>query len=204
MYIYLTVNLVNGRSYVGRDSTNRRGYLGSGIFLKQAIRKYGRESFERINLERCKDMRHLIEREKFWIAYFDAVRSEEFYNMSEGTGGFGPNDRHTEETKRLISQKCRGRKLTSEQRDKRIQELTGREPWNKGKKLVPGTKEYEKTYRRRKQGVRLDEETMRAILRDYETGEFTFAELSAKYSRTVKHAQIIRIREVLKASTRGA
>lgn len=204
MYVYLTINLVNGRGYVGRDSTGRRDYLGSGTFLKQAIRKYGRHNFERINLEKCRDMRHLIDREKFWIAYFDAVRSEEFYNMSEGTGGFGPNDRHTEETKRLISQKCHGRKLTAAQREKRIQELTGREPWNKGRKLVPGTEEYEKTYRRRKQGVRLDEETMRSILRDYETGEFTFAELSAKYSRTVKHAQIIRIRKVLEASTRGA
>jgi hypothetical protein len=94
--------------------------------------------------------------------------------------------------------------LTTAQREKRIQELTGREPWNKGRKLVPGTGGYEKTYRRRKQGVRLDEETMRSILRDYETREFTFAELSAKYSRTVKHAQIIRIREIIDASTRGA
>lgn len=45
---------------------------------------------------------------------------------------------------------------------------------------------------------------MRSILRDYETREFTFVELSAKYSRTVKHAQIIRIREIIEASTRGA
>lgn len=204
MYIYLTINLINGRAYIGRDSKRRKGYLGSGTFLKQAIVKYGRDNFERINLESCTSMEELIDREKFWIAYYDAANSNVFYNMCEGSGGFGPNDRHSEETKQLISQKCRGRKLTPEQREKRISELTGRTPWNKGRKLTPGSEEHEKTYGRRQRGMPLDEETMRAILRDYETGEFTFAELSAKYSRTVKHAQIIRIRKTLEASTRGS
>ncbi len=149
-------------------------------------------------------MRELIEREKYWIDFYDAVKSEEFYNMSEGTGGFGPDDRHTEETKRLISERCRGKKLTREQRETRITHLTGREPWNKGRKLDSESEEYRKNYVNRKRGQCVDGETMLSILADYDTGEFSFAELSAKYGRTVKNAQIKRYRQKVEASTRGA
>lgn len=204
MYIYTTINRVNGRKYIGRDSKRRPGYLGSGTLLRQAIRRYGRDNFERINLEECSTLRELIDRERFWIDFYDAVKSEEFYNMSEGTGGFGPNDKHSEETKRRISEKCRGRKLTSEQRERRIETLKGREPWNKNRILDRNSEEYQKTYLNRKLGKKPDLATMVNILSDYETGEFTFAELSAKYGRTVKNAQILRYRKEVEASTRGA
>jgi hypothetical protein len=41
--IYKITNMVNGKYYVGRHSTTdiNDGYMGSGIWIKNAIRKYG-------------------------------------------------------------------------------------------------------------------------------------------------------------------
>ena len=45
-YVYKTTNLINGRIYIGKHHGGiLPGYLGSGLLLKRAIRKYGRENF---------------------------------------------------------------------------------------------------------------------------------------------------------------
>ena len=41
MQIYLTVNSVNKKWYIGRDKNSSTNYFGSGTFLKKAIKKYG-------------------------------------------------------------------------------------------------------------------------------------------------------------------
>lgn len=45
--VYRTINLVNGKTYIGRHSTNdiSDSYLGSGSRIKSAISKYGSENF---------------------------------------------------------------------------------------------------------------------------------------------------------------
>lgn len=47
--VYMTTNLVNGKMYVGVHSTENLedGYLGSGNLIKKAVKKYGRENFDR-------------------------------------------------------------------------------------------------------------------------------------------------------------
>lgn len=45
-YIYKITNILNGKYYVGKHSSNciqKDGYMGSGKHLKNAIKKYGRE-----------------------------------------------------------------------------------------------------------------------------------------------------------------
>jgi hypothetical protein len=45
MIIYKTTNIINGKYYVGKDINNSESYLGSGVLLKRAIKKYGKENF---------------------------------------------------------------------------------------------------------------------------------------------------------------
>lgn len=107
-YIYLTTNLVNGKKYIGQHygSVDDR-YLGSGVLLTKAVEKYGRENFEKEVLEIC-TKEELDEKEKYWIKKYNALESEDFYNLSEG-GQKGDGwraaqryfEKHPEEAKEL-------------------------------------------------------------------------------------------------------
>lgn len=91
-FIYITTNNINGKKYIGQKKYygNYEVYIGSGIALKNAINKYGKENFTREIIENCKTKEELDSREKFWIEYYNATESEDFYNItSGGDGGFG-------------------------------------------------------------------------------------------------------------------
>lgn len=87
-YIYKTVNLLDGKFYIGKHESHKENdsYLGSGILLNRAIKKHGIENFKKIILEYCENSKILCEREKFWIesenSYFPNG-----YNISEGGHG---------------------------------------------------------------------------------------------------------------------
>jgi len=48
-FIYITTNMINGKKYIGqrRFKNNWQDYLGSGVLLKEQLRKYGKENFTR-------------------------------------------------------------------------------------------------------------------------------------------------------------
>ena len=48
--VYCTTNLINGKKYIGSHKDNGDWYLGSGVYLAKAIKKYGRENFVRETL----------------------------------------------------------------------------------------------------------------------------------------------------------
>ena len=87
MIIYETVNKLNNKRYIGKDSNDNPEYLGSGKLLNRAIEKYGRENFTKTILERCKDDEELSEREIHWIKITNAVKSKMYYNISSGGKG---------------------------------------------------------------------------------------------------------------------
>lgn len=101
MVIYETINLVNGRRYIGKDIHNDPTYLGSGKIFKQAIIKYGRHNFKKIILEVCDNEDHLNIREKFWIKKMNAQASKIYYNIGEGGIG-GDNFTHNPDKHKLI------------------------------------------------------------------------------------------------------
>ena len=117
-YIYLTKNLINGKKYIGQHASEcfDKSYKGSGKILKQAIDKYGKDNFSVEILEWCHSRDELAEKEKYWISFFDATNSDDYYNISTGGYGvqlFGSDNpmygkHHKEETKKKISESLKG------------------------------------------------------------------------------------------------
>ncbi len=86
-YVYCTTNLLNFKKYVGSHSGEiDDAYLGSGTYLKKAIKKYGKENFiKQILWEGPQE--HMREMETYWCEYFDVSNNKLFYNCSSvGTG----------------------------------------------------------------------------------------------------------------------
>lgn len=106
MIIYKTTNLINGKSYIGKDTKNNKNYLGSGSLLKAAIKKYGKENFTKEILEVCNTHIELKEREKFWIEYYSAINDSMYYNIRPG--GDGGDVFTNNPNKELIRQKLSG------------------------------------------------------------------------------------------------
>lgn len=86
-YVYLVRNKVNGKMYIGQKHSDvfDPTYYGSGVYLKRALNKYGIENFEHVKvLEWCETKESLDRAEKYWIDYYGAVESPEFYNLAKG------------------------------------------------------------------------------------------------------------------------
>lgn len=112
-YVYITTNLINNKKYIGQHSGEiNDSYLGSGVHLLKAIKKYGKNNFKKEILEKCNSQEELDQAEKRWIKFFDAVNSEEFYNIAEGGKGGNPILGLTSEQEKLrrekISKKMKG------------------------------------------------------------------------------------------------
>lgn len=108
MIIYKTTNLLNGKFYVGKDKHNNPQYLGSGLKLVNAIKKYGRSNFRKEILEHCYDEEELCVKELQWTQKLNAV--ELGYNLAEG--GAGGNTRagfNKEQKTRYIESMQKGR-----------------------------------------------------------------------------------------------
>lgn len=86
MVIYKTVNKINGMYYIGKDKHNNPNYLGSGLHLKRAIKKYGKENFKKIILIKCSSYKSLNEEESK-IINERVIRNKMSYNIALGGQG---------------------------------------------------------------------------------------------------------------------
>lgn len=87
-FIYMTTNLINGKRYIGKHfGYENDSYLGSGTLIQKAIKKYGKDNFERKILCFSKDNQENNLNEQLYIKKFNAVKDEQFYNISEGGDG---------------------------------------------------------------------------------------------------------------------
>lgn len=85
-YIYLTINNINGKKYIGQHRADHfdTKYYGSGILLVKALQRYGKDNFSIKFLEPCFSDEELNLREICYIKEFDAVNSDEYYNIAHG------------------------------------------------------------------------------------------------------------------------
>lgn len=176
-YIYLIVNNVNGKTYVGKHKLykkawNEDNYMGSGILLKPAQEKYGIENFEKFLITWTSSEKDACEKEEFWIAHYRSLGKAE-YNIADGGDG-GNIAPWTEERKKKLSVSRKKffdsevgqvwKKQKSDSMTKYIEEhpefreiagadKVGKPSWNKGvectykEKVSFGLKEYFKEHK---------------------------------------------------------
>lgn len=153
-YIYRITNLINGKTYIGQHKYKKLNdkYMGSGVFLEKAKKKYGIENFKKdilvFGVVR-KDFINLLEKE--YIKFYRSIGKAE-YNIADGGTGYDCANKwnghlQTEETRKKISEKMKGKrnplygKHHSKEACKKISEAhKGKSTWNKGKHHSEETK----------------------------------------------------------------
>lgn len=87
-FVYKTTNLINKKFYIGKHSTSNLddGYLGSGLILRSAILKYGKENFSREVLKFFDSSEEALTYEKILVTEEFCSRSNT-YNLTPGGSG---------------------------------------------------------------------------------------------------------------------
>lgn len=108
-YIYKITNLIDNKIYIGKSTRCSKWYIehyyGSGIIIKQAIAKYGKQNFKKEILEFIdfKDETELDLKECYYIGLYHSTDYNIGYNRSIGGEG-SAGKILSEETKLRISQ----------------------------------------------------------------------------------------------------
>jgi len=85
MVIYEIKNIINGKIYIGKDTTNRVSYYGSGVLIKKALEKYGKNNFTKKIIDIANDNEELSKKEIYWIEEYR--KNHILYNITKGGDG---------------------------------------------------------------------------------------------------------------------
>lgn len=90
-YVYLITNLINGKKYIGKRTCHCKieedNYMGSGVCIVKAIKKYGRDSFKKEILKICNSEEEAYKYEREIIKSTKAYSNRMYYNIA--LGGLG-------------------------------------------------------------------------------------------------------------------
>lgn len=119
--IYQITNTLNGKIYIGKHQTKNinDGYFGSGVALRNAVKKYGKEHF-------VKEILFVFDSEKEMNAKERELITEEFVNRADtynlGVGGEGgphfKGKSHSTESIAKRTESRKGLKLSDDARQK--------------------------------------------------------------------------------------
>ena len=131
-----------GWSYIGQTCNrwvnerwrNGNGYRRNAFFYNE-IKKYGWENFDHQIIEdNITSLEKANEREIYWIGYYHTwVEDENCKGFNLDSGGSKTGGKHSEETKKKISNSLLGHKVSQETLSKISKSLKGKSSWNKGK-----------------------------------------------------------------------
>jgi hypothetical protein len=112
--IYKTTNLIDGKCYLGKHITDNvdDDYLGSGIYLNHAIKKYGKENFRKDVLFVFDNQYDMENKEKELVT--EAIIADpNYYNLALGGQGgkivLYPEHPLYDETRKKISESANAR-----------------------------------------------------------------------------------------------
>lgn len=136
-YTYKISNTLNGKYYIGKSilpekrwndhlSIARTGKLKDGTFqaLHAAIKKYKQENFLFIILNEHMSEQEALLEEKLLIK-LAKDNGDKIYNLTDGGEGVS-GYKHTSETRKILSEKAKGRIISDETKLKQSKTMTGR------------------------------------------------------------------------------
>ena len=181
-YIYLIVNNINGKTYVGKHKLYKRAwnndnYFGSGVHLKAAQKKYGIENFEKFLIAWTSSEEDACKKEKIWIAHYKALGKAEYNETAGGDGLINPSlatrqkisesrkGKHkvpcSEEHKRKISEAKKGHDVSEETRKKMSESKKGKHLSEETRKKMSESRKGKELYWLK--GYKHSDETKRKI-----------------------------------------
>lgn len=89
-YVYVTINKISNKRYIGisyKKGKSTKSYLGSGTYLKSALKKYGRENFKKYIIDIADSKYYLVHLEALYIKYYfgeNCAGSPNWYNITDG------------------------------------------------------------------------------------------------------------------------
>jgi len=128
--IYKTTNLLDQKYYIGCHQTDdlNDGYIGSGKYLKRAIKKYGTEHFSTEILFQVNSKEEMFALEKSIVSE-SLVNDPNSYNLKVGGSGGNPGivgafagRKHTNDSIDRIRQKALNRTIISEETRRKLTE----------------------------------------------------------------------------------
>lgn len=135
-YVYLITNKINSKQYVGskvcyKKDPHSDNYMGSSDYLKNDYKIFGKENFvKKIISTDYKNEVDMLEAETFYILKYNTLEPNGYNRfLPNQRKGFHTNGiKHTDETKRKISESSRGkkRKPLTEEHKKKISEKNKR------------------------------------------------------------------------------
>lgn len=112
--IYKITNKINGKAYVGQTICNIEkrfrehvhASLTKNTYLYNAMRKYGKDNFEIVEIDYAKSLDELNSKEIYWIDKLN-TKIPNGYNIADGGNGV-KGFHHSKETKQILREKSIG------------------------------------------------------------------------------------------------
>ena len=143
--VYEIVNEINDKKYIGSTNSRKKRWARhrsmlrddchTNQHLQNSYNKYGKDNFQFSIIEEVKDEKDLLDRENFYLKYWNYHAADMLYNMAldasapmQGrTGEDAPmyGREHKETTKRKISEAHKGKEVSKETRRRISAATTG-------------------------------------------------------------------------------
>lgn len=162
-YVYKGTNLINNKIYIGQHKSKSFDikYYGSGKLWRRAIEKYGLSNIKLEILEWCETKEELSIKEAYYIKFFNSQNLDIGYNLlgndtsphaAEGTLNGMYGKKHSDETRKKLSEKAKQRSPQTEEQKKKH-----------GRPGVPKSKEHKEKISRALKGKAPSNNTIDAV-----------------------------------------
>lgn len=184
--IYRVVNNMNGKTYIGQhrytdDANPMKGYIGSGILLRKAYKKYGFENFSIEVLYKRIQYKETADSMEIWMIEKERKENKNgCYNIANGGGGSsckgrtpwnkGKTNIYSDETRKRIGEASKQFWQNEEYRQNQLEKHRGkklskehRQHISEGNKGRVVSKETRKKISKAHKGKKFSEETRKKI-----------------------------------------